>query len=260
MKAGIALREKEYVKQIFSKNKEAYVQSSTHAKGNDLTIMIDWLKPDASMIALDIATGGGHTAKKLAKHVKQVTATDITEDMLLNTKRHLQNHKNMIFEIADAENLPYQANTFDIITCRIAAHHFPHPELFIAEVHRVLKPNGQFLFIDNVASEKNVNDHFINTLEKMRDYSHVRALKISQWQQFLQKYSLIIIKQESRKKVLPYEEWLNRTLDTKETREKVSGFILDAPKEIQSYYQVRLHDYKIQSFVIDEWMVLCKKV
>ncbi|MBM7598659.1 ubiquinone/menaquinone biosynthesis C-methylase UbiE [Virgibacillus halotolerans] len=253
------MQEKEYVKQVFSKNKEAYVQSTTHANGDDLSLMVKWLQPDTTMNALDIATGGGHVAKRLANDVKEVTATDITEDMLTNTSRHLQQYKNISFEVADAEALPFQDRTFDIVTCRIAAHHFPHPDQFLSEVYRVLKPNGQFLFIDNVAADKKPLDQFINTLEKMRDYSHVRSLKISEWEQLLEKQHLTIEKQQSRKKVLPFESWVTRTLDTKAAHDKVSDFILRASKEILEYYDVKLQDDQIQSFAIDEWMVLCHK-
>lgn len=253
------MKEKEFVKQVFTKNKEAYVRSSTHAAGNDLPLMIEWLKPDSTMIALDLATGGGHVAKYLSENVMEVIATDITQEMLLNTKKCLQDYKNINFAIADAEKIPYQAHSFDIVTCRIAAHHFPNPALFIAEVHRVLKPNGQFLFIDNVTSEEPAYDKFINTLEKMRDYSHVRSLQIPEWKQLFKKYGLTVIKQQSRKKILPYKEWVNRTLDNTKEIDKVSRFILDAKKDLLNYHQVKTQDNEIQSFAIDEWMVLCKK-
>lgn len=255
----ITLQEKKYVKQVFSKNREAYVQSSTHANGDDLSLMIKWLQPGMTMVALDIATGGGHVAKQLASHVKQVTATDITEEMLINTSRHLLQYKNISFETADAEALPYLDQTFDIVTCRIAAHHFPNPEKFVAEVSRVLKPNGQFLFIDNIAAEEKQLDVFINTLEKIRDYSHVRALKISEWKQLLERQHFTIGKQQSRKKKLSYNAWVKRTLDTKTARDKVSDFIFHASKEVSDYYEVKLQDNEIQSFAIDEWMVLCYK-
>lgn len=251
--------EKEYVKQIFAKNKEAYIQSATHANGDDLPLMVKWVQPDTAMIVLDIATGGGHVAKQLSGYVKHVTATDITEEMLINTSRHLQQYKNISFEVADAEALPFPDCQFDVVTCRIAAHHFPHPDRFIAEVYRVLKPDGLFLLIDNVAAEQNKLEQFINTLEKLRDYSHVRCLKVSEWKQLLQKQHFMIAKQRSRKKVLPYQEWVARTLNTRATRDKVSKFILDADKEIQYHYDINLRDNQIQSIAIDEWMVLCHK-
>lgn len=253
------MHEKDIVKQVFSKNKEAYINSSTHASGNDLVEMVEWLQPASTMNALDIATGGGHVAKHLAKHLKKIIATDLTEAMLTNTAQYLQLYKNITFAVADAENLPFDYNTFDIVTCRIAAHHFPNPDKFISEVERVLKPDGQFLFIDNVAPEDYSLDQFNNTLEKMRDYSHVRARSISEWKKIFQDNDLTIAREITRKKTLPYQEWVERTLDNDGEINKVDQFIRNASDLIQEYFQVKIKNNRIQSFAIDEWMVLVRK-
>ncbi|WP_174613197.1 class I SAM-dependent methyltransferase [Virgibacillus ihumii] len=253
------MSEKDNVKRVFSKNNDAYVTSSTHSTGKDLSLMIDWLNPDSTEHVLDIATGGGHVAKKLAPHVKQITATDITEAMLTNTAEHLQDFKNISYQVADAENLPFENNAFNIITCRIAAHHFPGPELFISEVYRVLKPNGKFLFIDNIAPKNNTYDMFVNSLEKMRDYSHVRSRSISEWKKLLKQNDLKISMETMRKKVLPYKEWVHRTLEEKDKIKEVNEFILNASADIRDYFQVEFKDSKISSFAIDEWMVLVEK-
>ncbi|MBY7143696.1 methyltransferase domain-containing protein [Virgibacillus sp. NKC19-3] len=253
------MKEKEDVQRVFSKKAEAYAASSTHSSGSDLSLLTEWLNPQSTMNVIDIATGGGHVAKQLSTVVNRVIATDITKEMLENTASHLSSFTNIDYVIADAEQLPFLDHSFDIATCRIAAHHFPNPVTFISEVHRVLKPNGKFLLIDNVAPEKAEFDDFYNTLEKMRDYSHVRSLKISEWKQFLRQHNLSIIDQQVRKKTLPYKSWINRTMETKEGMDQVSNFIIDAPEELQHYYHVKMNDGTIQSFAIDEWMVLCTK-
>ncbi|MGY0692326.1 class I SAM-dependent methyltransferase [Virgibacillus sp. FSP13] len=252
------MKEKDYVKQIFSKNKEAYVSSSTHANGNDLTVMIEWLKPTSTMKALDIATGGGHVAKQLAKHINEIIATDLTKEMLENTAKHLQSQQNISYAVADAENLPFPDCMFDLITCRIAAHHFPNPEKFISEVKRVLKPNGQFLFIDNIAPEDNTLDQFNNTLEKMRDYSHVRSRSVSEWKEIFHDNDLSIMKEIIRKKTLPYNEWVRRTLDNQKKINDVTQYILNSSDVVRNYFQVKIENNDIQSFAIDEWMVLAQ--
>ncbi|MBP1968165.1 ubiquinone/menaquinone biosynthesis C-methylase UbiE [Virgibacillus natechei] len=250
---------KKEVKQVFSKNKQSYVTSSTHSKGSDLPLVTKWLKPQSHMVALDVATGGGHVAKQLAPSVNKIVATDITAEMLENTASHLSPITNIDYVIADAEDLPFLNHSFDIVTCRIAAHHFPNPEKFISEVQRVLKTNGKFLLIDNIASERMEHDHFYNSLEKMRDYSHNRSLKVSEWRQLLTKYNLSIQDQQVKKKTLIYEDWINRTLDSKEDMDRVNSFIQNASEEIQRYYQIKIVNEVIQSFTIDEWMVLCQK-
>ncbi|ASN05826.1 class I SAM-dependent methyltransferase [Virgibacillus necropolis] len=253
------MNEKENVKSVFAKNSNAYVTSSTHSKGSDLPLLVKWLQPEPSMIALDIATGGGHVAKHLSKHVAKVIASDLTKEMLDNTANHLSSYENIMYKIADAEELPFENNTFDIVACRIAAHHFPSPEKFISEVYRVLKPNGKFIFIDNIAPEDSRFDEFVNTLEKMRDYSHVRSHSILEWKELFTKYQLTVMKEQVRKKTLPYQEWIDRTLDSDEAKNKVGSYIVEASSKVHDYFQVDINQGEIQSFTIDEWMVMCEK-
>ncbi|MFD1038049.1 class I SAM-dependent methyltransferase [Virgibacillus byunsanensis] len=253
------MNNKDSVKKTFSTNKEAYISSSTHAKESDLTLITDWLNPSLQMVALDIATGGGHVAKQLSSFVSIVVATDLTEEMLENTAKHLQDYKNITYKIADAENLPFMDDIFDIVTCRIAAHHFPNPDRYIYEVARVLKSKGKFLFIDNIAPTYSVHDQFINTLEKIRDNSHNRSRTILEWKNILTSSNLSILKELTRKKRLPYQEWLERTVEDKNDQEKVNQYILAAPQDIREYFQFDIDDTTIHSFSIDEWMVMCEK-
>ncbi|MUK89503.1 methyltransferase domain-containing protein [Ornithinibacillus sp. L9] len=253
------MRIKDEVIQSFSKNREAYVTSSTHSKGKDLSQLIEWIQPKPNMMVLDIATGGGHVAKSVSEHVHTVFATDITKQMLETASKYLTNYDNIHYIVADAENLPFLDHTFDIVTCRIAAHHFPNPAKFMQETARVLKLGGVFLFIDNVAPEKEKYDTFINQLEKMRDYSHVRSLRISEWMKLFHKHQFTVVKQEKKKKTLPYTEWINRTLDSQKDKENVKNFMLHEANDIHSYFHIESNEEDIQSFTIDEWMVLCQK-
>jgi ubiquinone/menaquinone biosynthesis C-methylase UbiE len=248
---------KKDVKKIFTKNKKAYVSSSTHSNSRDLTLLTEWLNPNSHMIALDIATGGGHTAKQLSPYVKRVVATDITKDMLENTADHLTGYSNIDYIIADAEHLPFLDHTFDIVTCRIAAHHFPNQDQFIREVKRVLKEKGKFLLIDNISPDNEIYDSFINRLEKTRDYSHFRSLNINEWKKLLTENKLKVLQEQQRRKTLPYEEWVNRTLDNEENKIHVEQFMAGASNDIKHYYEIKIDDGKIQHFTIDEWMVLC---
>jgi len=248
---------KKDVKNIFTKNRKAYVSSSTHRNSKDLTLLTEWLNPNSGMAALDIATGGGHTAKRLSPYVKRVVATDITKEMLQNTAEHLSGYPNIDYIIADAEHLPFLDGTFDIITCRIAAHHFPNPDQFIYEVKRVLKEKGKFLLIDNIAPNSKKYDSFINRLEKIRDYSHVRSLNIDEWKKLFSENNLEIIQAQKRRKTLPYEEWLNRTLDDEEAQKDVEQFMTSSYENIKNYYEIKIEEGKIQHFTIDEWTVLC---
>lgn len=253
------MQEKKDVIDVFSKNKHAYVTSETHAKGSDLSLVEEWVMSRTYPTALDIATGGGHVARVLSQHCTEVFVTDITKDMLEHTATYFSNHEHVHFIIADAEKLPFLDQSFDLVTCRIAAHHFPQPEKFIREVYRVLKPNGTFIFIDNVASEQPFYDLFINTVEKLRDYSHLRALKVSEWKQLFQSNKLVIKEEIVRKKTLNFKDWVHRTLDNEEKIEFVRHMLQHAPHDIQTHYELQKDNDQLLSFAIDEWIVFSQR-
>lgn len=244
----------------FGKHAEKYVTSELHAKGTDLQTLIEWLQPKKTELVLDIATGGGHVAKALSPHVSQVFATDLTKEMLANTARHLkQVCPNVSYIIADAESLPFLDDTFDIVTCRIAAHHFPNPQDFIKEVARVLKPKGSFLLIDNVAPKETNLAEFMNTLEALRDESHARCLSVEEWRNLFTSSHLQEIQFEHRKKTYTLPSWVERTANSQEQIARVNQYISDASDGIQKYFNVSYENGEIQSLQIDEWMVMGKK-
>lgn len=250
---------KQKVKQTFSKHAQKYIDSKTHAKGADLPLLLEWANPQPDWTALDIATGGGHVAKLLSSYVKRIFATDLTKQMLENTANHLRDLANIDYVIADAENLPFIDNQFDLITCRIAPHHFPNPDLFIKEVYRTLKKGGIFCFIDNVAPDHQPLHSFMNTFEKLRDPSHVKALSISEWKNLLSNTSFSILKEKTGKKDFLYEDWLKRTVESEAVANQVTSFFKNADDEMKKYFHIKQKDRNIESFAIDEWMVICQK-
>ncbi len=162
---------KNQVKQQFSRNAEKYVTSARHAKGEDLAWLVSCAKANANMNVLDIATGGGHVANALAPLVRHVTAYDLTREMLEAAERFIggNGYTNVSYVTGDAEQLPFEDESFDLVTCRIAAHHFTDIPVFAAEALRVATPGGKLLLIDNVAPEQDHLDQFYNDIEKFRD-------------------------------------------------------------------------------------------
>lgn len=251
---------KDRVKEQFSRNAEKYVESESHARGKDLPVLLQWIEPQSHWQALDIATGGGHVAKALAPFVNYVYATDLTKGMLENTAKHLRkDYSNIGFIVADAESLPFVDQSFDVVTCRIAPHHFPNPQKFIAEAARVLKDEGLFLMIDNVSPELPFLADFLNTLEYLRDESHARCLTVDEWRTLLKANRLQEVKAHLRRKTQNYPVWLERTASGKEQRERVNKFVLAVDENIKDYFNIKIQGEFIRSFEEDEWMVLCRK-
>src|SRR5690242_5102623 len=179
---------KAQVQDYFSRTAESYVASFSHSTGNDLQRLIELGEWEASQRALDVATGGGHTALAVAPRVGQVVVTDLTPRMLEKAREFIlqQGITNAVFQIADAEQLPFENAGFERVTCRIAAHHFPNVAQFVREVARVLKTDGIFLLIDCMAPSNVQFDVFDNRVEKWRDPSHGRSCTPEEWQGFFQ--------------------------------------------------------------------------
>jgi ubiquinone/menaquinone biosynthesis C-methylase UbiE len=249
------------VKEQFGKNAEKYVASVSHAKAADLTTLVEWLQPELNWSALDVATGGGHVTKALSSHVGHITSTDLTQQMLAAARKHVsESCSNVSYVVADAEALPFLTDTFDAVVCRIAAHHFPNPAKFVHEVSRVLKPGGKFLLIDNVSPDDPSLDHFVNTMEKLRDESHGRCYSVKEWQQWFSDEGLIVRSSELRKKTFDFPVWVRRTTQSEEQVVSVVNHILSADESTAHYFAVEKDEAGIRSIQIDEWMVMAEKV
>jgi len=252
---------KKTVQEQFGRNAERYVTSQTHAKGDDLEMLVDWLQPADEWIVLDIATGGGHVARKLSAHVELVVASDLTRPMLEAASRANREAKaeRILYVQADAEALPFLDGSFDAVTCRIAAHHFPDPEAFIHEVSRVLRPGGRFLLIDNVAPDDADLAEFMNRIEQLRDPSHVRCLSSGEWRSLFAKHGLIGKMQRHRIKKFDFPGWVKRTAESQEQEELVENALLAATEKQKAYLEMNVENGRVRTHQIEEWMVLAEK-
>src|SRR6266568_7889142 len=245
---------KAQVQDYFSRTAESYVGSFSHRAGDDLQRLIELGEWNPQLQALDIATGGGHTALAVAPYVEQVTVTDLTPRMLEKARDFIlaQGVTNARFQVADAEQLPFASERFDRVTCRIAPHHFPDLPQFVQEVARVLKPAGIFLLIDCMAPSDPELDTFDNTVEKWRDPSHGRSCIREEWQVFFQQAGLAIEYSEFFRKTHEYTDWTERARMKDDEKARLAQFILESDARIQRYFEVkRAPDGQLLSFTND---------
>jgi ubiquinone/menaquinone biosynthesis C-methylase UbiE len=202
---------KTLVQEQFGKTAASYLTSAPHAKGASLERLVELTKPQKNWRGLDVATGGGHVAYTFATHVERMWATDITQEMLDMVKAEAAKRglTNVRTAYAKAEALPFEDGTFDLVTCRIAPHHFDSIPEFLAEVHRVLKPNGTFAVVDNVVPAGSVGD-YVNAFERFRDPSHLRAWTMEEWRAALAKAGLKIAHEEQIYKQMEFKSWAAR--------------------------------------------------
>ncbi|WP_409291378.1 methyltransferase domain-containing protein [Peribacillus sp. SCS-37] len=253
---------KKDVQKQFGKNAQSYVESSIHKDGSDLSLLVHLAGLKGSEKVLDVATGGGHTANAFAPYAWEVTAFDITEEMLKAAEGFISGngHKNVIFIKGDAEKLPFADESFDIVTCRIAAHHFPDVEAFVSEAFRVLKPNGKFLLDDNIVPEEDELDCFYNAIEKIRDYSHVRAWKKTEWIRMLESAGFIINQLNRFEKSFEFASWCKRMNLPQEEQGRLADIFRGAPKRVKKYFKIGLEGENVTSFRGEAMVVSASKV
>ena len=194
--------------------------------------MVEIVKPESHWRVLDVATGGGHAALAFAPLVREVIASDITQEMLDAAERFIRGKgiSNVQFAEADAVSLPFEGGEFDLVTCRIAPHHFPDCALFVREMARVLKPGGVAAVIDNVVPDDRTAADFINAFEKRRDPSHIRAYTKAEWLRFFTDAGFQIRIAEIFRKTLEFESWAGMQGASEETLAELRRMLDHAPR------------------------------
>ena len=220
---------------------ERYVTSKTHAAGEELQRLVEIADPQPGWIVLDVATGGGHTALRFAPRVARVIATDITPGMLDKAREFItsQGVVNVTFEPADAEELPFRDGAFDLVTCRIAPHHFQDCARFVQESARVLRPGGMLLVQDLALPEDEGAARYIDAFERLRDPSHNRGYAVSEWLSMFQTANLVPEHVEQIVKEHQFEPWARRQACTRETIEELIRMVAKASDPVLAWMQPR---------------------
>ena len=223
----------------FARAATAYVTSRTHAEGEDLARIVALAGATPQTSVLDVATGGGHTALALARVAGHVTATDLTPAMLAAAEAHLRGAgiTNATFRVADAQALPFADGSFDIVTCRIAPHHFPRPDAFAREARRVLRPGGRLLLEDSVVPPGEPGD-YLNRVERIRDPSHVRSLTLDAWWSLLLDADLAVERIETFRKRHELTDWMARIHTPPAAQAEVRRAFAEAPPAVRLAFAI----------------------
>ena len=228
-------------KERYNQYAQGYVNSKTHASGFDLERLLTLAQPQKDWTVLDIATGGGHTALRFAPFVKQVIASDLTPNMLEAAKAHIieKGVTNVDFQLADAENLPFEANHFDLVTCRIAPHHFPDVFKFVQESYRVLKAGGIFLVQDHVLPDSEKDGRYVDAFEKLRDPSHNRAFAEYEWTGTFLDAGFTVEHTEQLTKQHEFIPWAERQGCSPDVIQRLEVLLAQAPPVAKAWMQGR---------------------
>jgi SAM-dependent methyltransferase len=191
----------------WSARADAYRTSATHREGADLDALVAWCEPGPGVEALDVATGGGHVARRLTEAGCAVTTCDAAGGMAPDV-------------VCPAEDLPFADGSFDVVACRIAAHHFADVAAAVREMARVTR---RLVVVEDTlyAGER------VEEAERLRDPTHVRAYTEDEWCGFMEAAGLTVERVERFEKRHPIEPWLARVGCTGEPAARVRELLAD---------------------------------
>jgi SAM-dependent methyltransferase len=175
----------------WSDRAQAYRESETHRTGADLDLLVEWCEPAERVKALDVATGGGHVARRLREAGCKVVTLDPSPGMRADV-------------LAPAEHIPFDDGAFDVVVTRIAPHHFEDVRAAIQELERV---SNRLVVIEDTLYSSERHEQ----AEKLRDPTHVRSYTEDEWRNFLTEAGLEVEQVECFEKEHPLEDWLART-------------------------------------------------
>lgn len=199
---------------MFGPQAAMYATSQVHIHDNRLTTLQRMIaEAPASRWTIDLGTGAGFTAFAASEYADRVVASDVTLEMLLETRR-IAGHRrlgNVGLCQNRAEELPFATDSIDLVTCRAAGHHFTDLGAAFDEIHRILKPGGSLVMADSVSPEDDALALWYNDVELRRDFSHVENRKVSVLLKMLEDRGLKVVEQHDERTYMMFNDWVNRT-------------------------------------------------
>lgn len=219
---------------------DAYVSSAVHAGGADLDQIEQALRGRSDARVLDLGCGGGHVSYRAAPHVAEVTAVDLTPEMLEAVARTAAERglTNIATRQAPAERLPFEDGRFDVVLCRFTAHHWRDFEAGLREARRVLAPGGAAIFIDCIAPAAAVLDTHLQVVEVLRDPSHVRNYTAAEWMAALARAGFAVRSLTPRRLRMEFPVWTARTRTPDLHAQAIRSLQRSAAAEVRGYFDI----------------------
>ncbi|SCC21657.1 Methyltransferase domain-containing protein [Kosakonia oryzendophytica] len=237
----MAVNHHQLTEQQFGDQAQAYLQSQVHAQGADLVRLAQWLADDTSAAILDLGCGAGHASFVAAGIARAVTAYDLSEKMLdvVRQAAHERHLANITTSQGAAEKLPFADSSFDVVISRYSAHHWHDVAQALREVKRVLKPGGKFILMDIASPGQPVLDIWLQTIEVLRDPSHVRNYSPAEWLHMTQQSGMTVQKMATDRLALEYNSWVERMKTPEVLRAAIRYLQNHTSEEVKQHFRIR---------------------
>jgi ubiquinone/menaquinone biosynthesis C-methylase UbiE len=237
----------------FGPRANAYVESAVHARGEDLQALEAVVNKARPARALDLGCGGGHVAYLMAKHAARVSAVDLSADMLAAVAQTAKSKKlsNIETHRASVERLPFADASFDLVVTRYSAHHWLDFEGGLREARRVAEPGARCIFMDVFTPGVPLLDTHLQSLELLRDTSHVHNYTLAEWSASLARAGFVLQGVRTWRLHLEFESWIARMRTPEVLVAAIRALQAAAPQEVRKHFAMK----EDGSFTIDTMMV-----
>ncbi|KOC89623.1 class I SAM-dependent methyltransferase [Winslowiella iniecta] len=226
------------VEKQFGDQASAYLSSAVHASGRDLQRLAERLSGSPQARVLDLGCGAGHASFVAAEQVQAVVAYDLSSQMLDVVTEAAQQRglPHLTTQQGYAESLPFVDGEFDIVISRYSAHHWHDVGQALREVKRVLKPGGKVIFMDVSAPGNSVLDIWLQTVEALRDTSHVHNYHPGEWLAMFTEAGLAINSVTQDRLHLEFTSWIARMRTPEVLVNAIRAYQQSASDEVKRYY------------------------
>jgi ubiquinone/menaquinone biosynthesis C-methylase UbiE len=232
---------------------EAYLASTVHSQGAELETIANRLQGRSEARVLDLGCGAGHVSFAAAPHVGSVIAYDLSAEMTDTVAREAErrNLHNISTQTGHAEELPFGDASFDWVCTRYSAHHWTEVRKALRETRRVLKPGGGLIIVDIFAPANPLLDTHLQTIELLRDGSHVRDYSSIEWRSMIKGAGFEVGQQHDWKVPLNFDAWVGRMKTPSVYVDAIRALLTNAPEEVREYFQIE----EDGSFVCDAALI-----
>lgn len=233
-------RHEQVVQRQFGAQANAYLASAVHAQGEEFAQLRERLSATTGARVLDLGCGAGHVSFNVAPLAGEVVAYDLSQQMLdvVASAAAERGLANISTRCGAAEQLPFADGEFDFVFSRYSAHHWRDVGQALREVRRVLKPGGVACFIDVAAPGLPLLDTHLQTVEVLRDTSHVRDYSPSEWARLVGEAGLAVTAQKRQRLRLEFTSWVERMRTPEVMRQAIRALQLSVGDEVREYFEI----------------------